>query len=172
VLAVPSRTDGFKENEAAGIPTLDGWQWVQRTFPDDYAAIEWARTNIPRDSVIVEATGRQYTFDNRISAATGLPTVLGWGGHELQWRGNYDEAGPRERDVEQIFKSRNLGETRDLLAKYNVAYVFVGNIERDRYQLNQALVDKFGKLGALVFDEGSMRIYHIAPQVNVSLSTQ
>lgn len=159
--ALPNRANDFKPDARAGTPTLDGWVWVRGIFPDDYAAIEWARANIPRDAVIVEAAGRQYSFDNRVSVATGLQSVLGWGGHELQWRGNYDQAGPRERDLEQIYRSRDVNEARALLDKYGVDYVIVGNIERDKYQMNQSLVDKFGKIGELVFEQNAMRIYRV-----------
>jgi YYY domain-containing protein len=165
VLALPNRANYFKPDARAGVPTLDGWVWVRSAFPDDYAAIEWMRANVPRDAVILEAAGREYSFDDRVSVATGLPTVLGWGGHELQWRGNYDDAGPREKDVEQMYRSRDVNETRALLDKYGVDYVIVGSIERDKYQLNASLVNKFEKLGELVFEQGTMRVYRVgAPQ--------
>ncbi len=159
--ALPDRANNFQADARAGTPTLDGWVWVRGAFPDDYAAIEWARAHIPRDAVIVEAAGRQYSFDNRVSVATGLSTVLGWGGHELQWRGNYDQAGPREQDIEQIYRARDANETRALLDKYNVAYVIVGNIERDKYQMTPTLVNKFAQVGELVFEQNSMRIYRV-----------
>lgn len=159
--ALPNRANDFKPDQRAGTPTLDGWVWVRGIFPDDYAAIQWARSNIPRGAVIAEAAGRQYSFDNRVSVATGIPAVLGWGGHELQWRGNYDQAGPREQDLEQIYRSRDLNTVRALLDKYGVDFVIVGGIERDKYQMNQSSVDKFGKLGELVFDQDSMRIYRV-----------
>ncbi len=114
--------------------------------------------------MIVEAAGQQYSFDDRVSTATGIPTVLGWGGHELQWRGNYDQAGPRERDIEQIYKSRDVNEARALLDEYGVDFVIVGSIEREKYQLTPPQVDKFAKLGALVFEQGSMRIYRVGAQ--------
>lgn len=159
--ALPDRANNFQADARAGTPTLDGWVWVRGAFPDDYAAIEWARAHIPRDAVIVEAAGRQYSFDNRVSVATGLSTVLGWGGHELQWRGNYEQAGPREQDIEQIYRARDANETRALLDKYNVAYVIVGSIERDKYQMTPALANKFAQVGELVFEQNSMRIYRV-----------
>jgi uncharacterized membrane protein len=171
IFAFPTRADNFQAKPDFGIPTLDGWKWVENTFPDDYAAIEWARANLPREAVILEATGDQYSFDNRVSVATGLPTVLGWGGHELQWRGNYDEAGPRQSDVERIYSSVDLSETRELLDKYGVDFVVVGDIERKKYKLNPVLIDKFGKLGEQVFEQGSMRIYRVG-QISVSLGAQ
>lgn len=170
LLAVPSRTNSFKSNAAAGVPTLDGWAWVARQYPDDYAAIEWLRQNAPRDSIILEAPGPQYSFYNRVSVATGLPTVLGWAGHEAQWRANFDQGAPREQDAAEIYQSRDLNKIRELLNKYNVDYVIVGGLEREKYNLNQALVNKFNKLGPLVFEKGSMRIYQVG-NVGVSFAT-
>ncbi len=162
VLAYPNRANNFQTNAAAGIPTLDGWHWVENSFPDDYAAIQWAQQNIPANSVILEASGNEYSFDDRVSVSTGLPTVLGWGGHELQWRGNYEEAGPREHDVTQIYQSLDVKQVRDLLDKYNVDYVFVGNSERDRYNLSTTQVKKFNKLGQIVFQQGSMQVFQVS----------
>ncbi len=158
-LAYPNRANYFNAQETP--PTLDGWAWVERAFPDDYAAIEWVRANVPRNAVILEASGDQYSFDNRVSVATGIPTVVGWGGHELQWRGTSEVYAPRQEDVERIYKSRNVQETRELLDRYGVDFVIIGGIERSKYQLNSSLVDKFGKLGELVFEQGPMRIYQV-----------
>lgn len=166
--AFPTRANYFNAQETP--PTLDGWRWVQNTFPDDYAGIEWVRSNVPRDAIILEAAGDQYSFDDRVSVATGIPTLVGWGGHELQWRGTDEVYGPRTQDVEEIYKSRDLKQTQDLLTKYNVDYVIVGGIERKKYQLNSSLVDKFGKIGDMVFEQGSMRIYRVG-QVTVSART-
>jgi uncharacterized membrane protein len=108
-------------------PTLDGTAWVKQSAPDDYAAIQWLNQNVSDSPVILEAPGQSYHAEqSRVSAFTGLPTVLGWGGHELQWRGNYDEAGRREPDIRKIYTSRNDQETLTLLDKYAISYVYVG----------------------------------------------
>ncbi len=167
-LAFPNRANYFEATETT--PTLDGWRWVERYYPDDYAAIDWTRVNVPRSATILEASGPQYSFYNRVSVATGIPTVLGWAGHELQWRGNYDQAGPRERDVEQIYRTRDLDEARELLDKYNVSFVILGSLEREKYKLSPPMADKFGKLGEMVFEQGSMRIYRVG-QASVSIRT-
>lgn len=167
-LAYPSKANYFNAKQTP--PTLDGWAWVRNSFPDDYAAIQWARANIPSTAIILEGAGNQYSFDDRVSVATGLPTVLGWGGHEVQWRGNGKESDPRGQDIASIYKSRDLKSTRELLDKYNVSYVFVGQIEKDKYNLTPQSIDKFGKLGEMVFEQGSMRIYRVG-QVSVSVRT-
>jgi len=54
---------------------------------------------------VVEAVGGSYSSYGRVSKLTGLPTVLGWPGHELQWRGGVQEIGTREVDIEELYSS-------------------------------------------------------------------
>lgn len=164
VLSYPNRANGF--SPSAGLPTLDGTAWIRGAHPDDYAGIEWLNANAPNDAVILEAPGREYSFDDRVSMATGLQTVLGWAGHELQWRGNYDEPGKREQDIEKVYTTLDLNEARSLLQKYGVQYVIVGTSEREKYGLTRPMIDKFAKLGEQVFAQGSMRIFQIEPAGN------
>lgn len=94
--------------------------------------------------VILEAVGGQYTGFGRVSAATGLPTVLGWAGHEWQWRGSdHPEPGRRETIVEQIYTTRDLGVVAFLLDEFGVHYIVVGDPEREQY----------GTVGLSKFDE-------------------
>ena len=79
-------TNGF--NERVG---LNGEQYIAATSPDDFAAIEWIRDRAERGDVIVEAPGCSYDVIagvpmNRVSAFSGVPTLVGWIGHEQQWR--------------------------------------------------------------------------------------
>ncbi len=160
-LAYPSRANDFQASASAGIPTLDGTLWIKNSNPDDYAGIQWLNSNATDGAVILEAPGPQYTFYDRVSVATGLETVLGWGGHEVQWRGNGDEAAKRESDVEKIYKTVDPGEARVLLRKYGVDFVIVGGLEREKYGLTGPLINKFGKLGQMVFNQGSMQIFKV-----------
>jgi uncharacterized membrane protein len=64
---------------------------------------------------------------------TGLPTVVGWVTHEVMWRGSWDEASRREKDVNQIYASPDSDEALSLLKKYNVEYVYVGKVEKENY---------------------------------------
>lgn len=161
VLAYPNRANNFQGNASAGIPTLDGTLWIKNSNPDDYAGIQWLNSNAQDGAIILEAPGPQYSFYDRVSVATGLETVLGWGGHEVQWRGNGDEAAKREADVEKIYKAVDPNEARVLLHQYGIDYVIVGGLEREKYGLTRPLIDKFAKLGQMVFNQGSMQIYRI-----------
>ena len=81
------------------------------------------------DGVIAEAVGGAYSAYARVSIYTGLPTVLGWGNHEGQWR-DYALQGSRAQDIEALYTSpigsprrRSLSATTfviSILATWNV----------------------------------------------------
>ncbi len=155
VMAAYSKAGGFR-----GPPTLDGWEsQLGRIRPDDYAAFEWLQANVRGQPVLLEATGGSYSDANQISASTGLPTLLGWGGHELQWRGNYDEPGRREPDIATIYRTTDAGQAQELLDKYGVEYVYVGPVERQKYGLTAAQVNKFGRFMDVVYEQGNVMIF-------------
>jgi uncharacterized membrane protein len=91
--------------------------------------------------------------------------VLGWIGHEEQWRGSSrlyknDAAGiDRAADVARIYQTVDPKETLTLIDKYAINFVVVGQTERSQYGLNKSQIDKFGKVLALVFENGDLRIY-------------
>jgi uncharacterized membrane protein len=83
---------------------------------------------------VLEAVGGQYSGYGRVAANTGLPTLLGWPGHEWQWRGSdHPEPGRREPIVEQIYTTPDLGVVGFLLDQFNVAYIYVGDLEAEKY---------------------------------------
>ena len=158
VLATPNKADFFK-NE----PTLNGIAWVADYRPGDYAAIEWLRANAPDQAVILEAPGApadkygSYNYTGRISAMTGLPTLLGWGGHQSQWRGNYDEPARREPDIELLYNTPDIRQAQTLLDKYGITYVIVGPLERERYSAQG--LRKFEQFMDVVFQQDNTTIY-------------
>jgi YYY domain-containing protein len=154
VAATASKANGF-----AGTPTLDGTRYVAQYHPDDYAAIQWLRAHAPEGAVMVEAPGGSYSEYNWVSAHTGIPTLLGWGGHELQWRGNYDEPGRREPDIAAIYQTTDVAQLQRLLDTYGVDYVYVGRLERAKYRLNQPMVAKFDRAMVRLFEQGEVVIY-------------
>lgn len=152
VLAIPNKTGNF-----SAAPTLDGMAWLETAHPDDYAAIRWLRANAPHGAVILEAPGKSYSYLGRVSALTGLPTVLGWDFHEYQWRGAYDEPASRAPDIDVLYNSLDPGQTLTLLDKYDITYVYVGPLERERY--SPAGLAKFERLMDVVYQDGEVTIY-------------
>lgn len=70
---------------------LDGETYLGAAGRGDLAAIEWIRSHAREGDTIAEAPGCSYgVLDgvplNRVSAFTGIPTIVGWLGHESQWR--------------------------------------------------------------------------------------
>lgn len=147
---------------------IDGLTWLKETYPEDYKAISWLRREIELNHlssfsthppVIVEAVGDSYTDYARVSANTGLPTIVGWPVHEWLWRGSYDEPGKRIPLVETIYTSEDSKRVKGLLDTYNVSYIFVGTLERQKYPT--LTEDVFKALGTVVYENGETRIYQL-----------
>ncbi len=137
---------------------LDGLRYIQDLYKYDYDAILWINENIKSQPVILEAQGDSYTDFARISANTGLPTVLGWTVHEWLWRGTYDIPAPRITQIKQIYEGENTLEVRGLLKQYKIEYVYIGGLEDQTYKVSE---DKFKKLGERIYQKGNVKIYKI-----------
>ena len=146
-----TKSDGFR-----AAPTLNGAAFLDRSKPGEAAAIRWLSSRLGRP-VVLEAVGGDYQEFARVSAFSGLPTVIGWIGHQLQWRGQLDEYARREQDVAAIYQRASLDEALRLLRRYRVEYVFVGSLEREKYgpgieaRLSQILSPAYRQDGATVF---------------------
>ncbi|TET51853.1 MAG: hypothetical protein E3J64_06105 [Anaerolineales bacterium] len=157
VFAIPTR------QEEQGRPgTLDGAAHLDREHPDDYAAIRWLNENVSGAPVILESPGNHperqaWHYDSRVSAHTGLPTLLGWRDHEYQWRGSSEVADLRAPDIETLYTSEDAARVLALLYEYDIEYVYVGGLERARYP--EAGLDKFGQMLEIVYQAGSVTIY-------------
>ncbi len=152
--ATVSKADAFR-----GEPTLDGVRYVAQHRPDEYEAIQWLERHARLEAVMVEAPGGSYSAFNWISAHTGIPTLLGWSGHQLQWRGGYEVFGDREPAIDAIYTGRNANETLRLLQAYGVDYLIVGPMERQRYGAEQIAIDVLDQLMVPVFQNDRVLIY-------------
>lgn len=153
-LAVKAYYNDFKNYQG-----LNGTTYIKALYPGDYAAIEWLNANVEGQPVILESQSDSYTDHGRISANTGLPTVLGWTVHEWLWRGSYDIPAPRIQEVRTMYEESQPQAAKKLLDKYKVEYVIVGNLEYQKYPtLNE---QKFKELGKEVFVKDTTKIYKI-----------
>ncbi|MCH8345985.1 MAG: hypothetical protein IIC87_03530 [Chloroflexi bacterium] len=157
------RTDGFRNDQS-----LNGLVHVQRGEPMQYEAIEWLNENVSGVPVILEAFGDDFSDAARISSRTGLPTVIGWLNHELQWRGrpSFDGSGTpfteRPGEVETIYTTMDVQTARSLLDKYDVEYVYVGRLEREKYGGDG--LEKFRQFMIPVFENEGVTIYRMPTQ--------
>jgi YYY domain-containing protein len=152
-LAIANKTNNFKPSLGW---TLDDFRRIERGNPDEAAAILWLKS--ASDGVVAEAVGGSYSDYGRVSVYTGLPTVLGWPGHEVQWRGTADPQGSRQDDIKFLYESLDWDSARPILDRYDIRYVYVGALERSSYAVDeQKLLDNL----SLVFQQGEVHIYEV-----------
>ena len=158
--AVVERTGVLGPYHTLSDNTLDGLAFVRQSVPGEYAAIAWLRDEAPRGR-IVEAVGDDYSEYGRISSSTGLPTVLGWKGHELQWRGSAAAFSGREEAVRRIYTSDDPAEVRRLLETYGVMYVYLGHREIRSYGVSN--LAHLAQVLKPVFRQGNVIVYEMIP---------
>ena len=136
-------------------PTLDGSAYMaaaQHWERDehfllvwDLQAIQWLQDNVEGSPVVLEAHMEQYRWGGRIANYTGLPTIIGWPWHQIQQRFDYrDQIDRRARDVRLAYEATDVGTKMDVLRKYNVSYVVLGDLEKLNY--NQEGLAAFGEM--------------------------
>jgi uncharacterized membrane protein len=121
------------------------------------AAVDWLWTLEP--AVIAEAIapdGGDYSQYGRVSMLTGFPAVLGWRFHEIQWRGGDAEIGSRQADIALLYETLDWDEAQRVIDKYNIEYIYIGDLERDTYVLRE---EKFYQHTNIAFQEGDVIIF-------------
>jgi uncharacterized membrane protein len=154
VFSVPSKTDHFKASNPDQ-RTLDGSAYLANFLPDDYRAFAFMKTLEP--GVVAEAVGGQYSEYARVATFTGMPAVLGWPGHESQWRDSSLQ-GSRKDDIERLYSTPDWQTAQEILSRYNIRYVYVGPLERTAYTVNE---EKFAQFLRRIYQQGSVTIYEV-----------
>lgn len=156
------RTNQF----ASRTNSLDGLAYMQISDPADYYGIQWLNNTIQGDPVIVEAVGPDYSDYARISAFTGLPTIMGWVGHEYQWRVNWlnkdinaADFDRRQADVTSIYTDKSPDVVLSLMARYQAQYLYVGPLEEETYQ--GADLHRFSSFMQIVYSSHGVTIYKV-----------
>lgn len=162
-MAVAARTANLSLSRS-----LDGTAYMAQDASNagDAQAIAWLNAHVSGDLVILEAAQyNEYTHLGRVSAFTGLPTLVGWGGHEVQWRYNWlaqpgraNVLGERLSAVKLLYTSADAAFTLSLLRSYHVRYVYVGAAERQTYG-QQA--DHFAAFLNPVYSQAGVTIYAV-----------
>ena len=160
VLGFWSKTEGFSPSQGW---TLDGAAYLEKQSPDDMAAIHWLAKAAP--GVVAEAVGGSYSAYARVATNSGQPNVLGWPGHEGQWRGGGEEIGSRENDLKRLYCTRNWDEAKAIIDQYNISYILIGSLERSTYTPETCGTGlyqvKFDRSLSPVFQQGDAIIYEV-----------
>ena len=152
----------FKNNNRI---STDASVFVDESMSTDFDAISWLNNKVTGRPVVLEAPGDSYTDYQRVSVATGLPTVLGWYVHEWLWRNDTDSMNVRAADCQTIYTSTDEDEVRRLIDKYNISYIYIGQLERQKYpDLNDSLLQS---LGQVAYSDGETTyIMRTAPRIS------
>ncbi len=136
--------------------TLDGLAFLP---PDELGAIRWLRDQARQRGrpTIAEAVGGQYTSAARMATYSGAVSVLGWAGHEQQWRGSLVELARREADLQLLYSGGEPAAVREVLARYGVRFVVVGDLERQKY--GSGVDARFDGLLPVAYRSGRVTVY-------------
>jgi len=140
-----------------GGSTLDGLTFLS---PDDRAAVRWLSDQNGASSdrvVIAESCCDEYSSDAFLATYSGSVAVLGWAGHELQWRGSLPEIGNRQSQLSALYRDAPLDQVRSILDRYVLDSVAVGDAERKHY--GDEVTARFDALLPVAFHSGSDVIY-------------
>ena len=113
------------------------------------------------DARIVEAAGSDYSDSNRVSSFTGMPTILGWVGHEQQWGRNESEITKRSEDISKIYNSSDPNSIKAILRSYGIKYIISGPRERNLYGSNN--LSSFPNFLNEAFSDNGFIIYEFDP---------
>jgi len=110
--------------------------------------------------VVLEAFGEDYSAfgHGRISTFTGLATVIGWAGHEVQWQ---HDPGSRSADVQTLYTTPDVKVAQSLIDLYGIDYVVVGPIEQTTY--GDAGLAKWDQLGRKVYAADGTTVWQLSP---------
>ena len=161
---------------------LDGIAHLERYSADELAAIRWLQANTSPHDVLLEAAGCSYEVNggvpfNRAATFSGVPTVIGWGGHEQQWRrgspAQLQEIPRRAAGVAKMFAEPS-GTIAD---QYGITLLYVGQYERGNWRHVCDVagpypgLDRPGYPGSgweTAFDQGEVTIYRRIEPVSAS----
>lgn len=155
-------------------PTLDGGRGF--TALVDYQAIMCLQDYIGDEQVTV-AEANPYRAEDRgvainynpnharTGSLTGIPVILGWPGHQGQWRGTGAETaiGTRPQDLDLLFSASRLEQVEEVINQYGIDYILFGSVERAYYGSDgeQKFIDNY----QLVCDENingsAARVYRV-----------
>ena len=130
----------------------------------DHRAIEWIRTNVNGSPTLAETPTTIYRWGGRISAHTGLPTLVAWDWHAKQqhW-GNVHQVEARFDDTCELFATLDPWRARTLLSMLNVRLLYVGELERALYEPDA--IEKFERMRSMgvrsIYRDGDTVIYRI-----------
>jgi YYY domain-containing protein len=174
-LAVPARINDRFDTSVG--PTLNGEAFMTRAVFQahdlkfrlawDGQAIDWIQTHLDGSPVVAEVNTDPalYAWGNRYAMFTGNPSIVGWDYHQRQQR-PWQTAEIRRRiaDVQRAYRTTDAARAYQLFARYEVAYIVVGPLERAYFPAGTAKWTRGeGRFWTLVYSNPGVQLYRMRP---------
>jgi YYY domain-containing protein len=161
VYAPAAAVSRAREGQPSGVDAL---AQLGRIDPATAQAVRWVGSHLAGRGTLLEAVGRDYGPGNAVSAATGVPTLLGWPGHQVQWRGESSVTG-RQETVDRIYFEGATPGVQELAVSLGVTHVYLGGEERAQY--GDDVAERFAAW-PVVFEVPGVRIVQVpgTPQLS------
>jgi YYY domain-containing protein len=158
ILSIPTVNNELGSVTYSRIVGLDAYAWMERTYPDDYAAAMYLR-ELSGEHVLVEAGGQYDLFYTRMSSTSGIPAIIGCPAHEQSWRGDNPPGWGAERlnDLSIIYEQPE--QAAEIMEKYNADLLILGTGERMQYQISDDFDTRLSSDLAPVFTSGATVVY-------------
>lgn len=161
--------------------TLDGSAFIAGKNLADWEAILWLRRETQGRPVLLEAVGGSYSYAGRLGVFSGAINPLNWASHQWTWRFAYppgvkdwhqvrarigetgtDAIAQHETDLRTIYETTDPALARELIERYRIRYLYIGDLEREKYpQIQESLLRG---LGTEVFSYGESRLIEVQPE--------
>jgi len=138
---------------------LDGYRFLKDG--DREAALFLEAHRPPPGEIMLEASGDSFTYGARLSATTGIPTIVGWHAHEWLWRDSQQAWQSRADAVSEFYQTMSAERRRAFIRAWRIRYVVLGAFERERYPALDAA--GIAALGQVVFQAGAVSIVEMQP---------
>lgn len=158
----PIKTLQYFKNSRAYTGLQNPLKWFEEKYPEDYDAYKFLKDGNYKGN-IAEAAGDSYTDSNFFSTLLGMPTIIGWSGHEWTWRGTNEGLDQRRADALELYTGYDIKKASSVIKKYNIKYIIIGSSEKRIYSSN-IKTSKLLSLGEVIFQNPSTVV--IATQIN------
>jgi tetratricopeptide (TPR) repeat protein len=180
VAGTQSRVADRMPGDRPAFGTLNGMDWMDKTvytiafdnntiqgpvvFHFERDALDWLNAHIPGTPVIAEAPlGYYREAGMMVGTYTGIPMVVG-GLHQEEQR--YDwQVGERRHDMDTFFRSGDVQQALLIMRKYDIQYVYMGQLERLYYRQDAAGLAKFkameGKYLTVAHQNDLVTVYRV-----------
>ncbi len=143
------------------------WDTTVMDLSQDYRAIRWMQDNVQGSPVIVETNCPEYRWCSRFTIYTGLPGVVGWNWHQRQQRALSPPnlVTDRVEAIGEFYNTTDITLAREFLAKYDVRYIVVGQLEGIYYPGSGLLKFELynGTVWKTVYHDIQTTIYEVIP---------